>query len=213
MSDPDHLKVKGAALGVESSAVDADNPWPGLASFTEAGRDFFFGREKETEELVRLVHRNTLTVLFGQSGLGKSSLLHAGVFPLLREADFFVPMLPYSSAVRHIVAAPELALLKPGAHVINIARGGIVDDDALIAALRSGRIAGAGLDVYENEPALDRRYFELDNVVLTPHIGSASTATRLSMAMLAVDNLVAALSGQTPPNPVEPATRVRVRHQ
>jgi len=105
MSDPDHLKVKGAALGVESSAVDADNPWPGLASFTEAGRDFFFGREKETEELVRLVHRNTLTVLFGQSGLGKSSLLHAGVFPLLREADF----LPLYLRLDHDPATPPLA--------------------------------------------------------------------------------------------------------
>src|SRR5688572_8719726 len=71
-----------------AAAVDRDNPWPGLASFTEDLRGFFFGREKETEELVRLIRRNTLTVLFGQSGLGKSSLLQAGAFPLLREADF-----------------------------------------------------------------------------------------------------------------------------
>ncbi len=71
-----------------SAAIDRENPWPGLASFTEDTRAFFFGREKETEELVRLVRRNTLTVLFGQSGLGKSSLLQAGAFPLLREADY-----------------------------------------------------------------------------------------------------------------------------
>src|SRR3954469_18480160 len=70
------------------SAVDRDNPWPGLASFTEDTREFFYGREKETDELLRLVRRQTLTVLFGQSGLGKSSLLQAGVFPVLREADF-----------------------------------------------------------------------------------------------------------------------------
>jgi len=85
------LSVERSALNVErsaSSSVDADNPWPGLASFTEEARAFFFGREKETEELVRLIRRNTLTVLFGQSGLGKSSLLQAGAFPQLREADF-----------------------------------------------------------------------------------------------------------------------------
>lgn len=70
-------------------AIDRDNPWPGLASFTEELRGFFFGREKETDELVRLVRRNTLTVLFGQSGLGKSSLLQAGVFPRLRAASYW----------------------------------------------------------------------------------------------------------------------------
>ncbi|MEO5961641.1 MAG: hypothetical protein ABIZ49_02190 [Opitutaceae bacterium] len=73
---------------ISSSAIDRDNPWPGLASFTEDARGFFFGREKETDELSRLVRRQTLTVLFGQSGLGKSSLLQAGLFPLLRDADF-----------------------------------------------------------------------------------------------------------------------------
>jgi WD40 repeat protein len=88
-----------------ASAIDRENPWPGLASFTEAGREFFFGREKETEELVRLVHRNTLTVLFGQSGLGKSSLLQAGVFPLLRETDF----LPLYLRLDHDPATVPLA--------------------------------------------------------------------------------------------------------
>ncbi len=87
------------------SEVDRDNPWPGLASFTEDLRGFFFGRERETEELVRLVRRNTLTVLFGQSGLGKSSLLQAGVFPLLREADF----LPLYLRLDHDPSTPPLA--------------------------------------------------------------------------------------------------------
>jgi WD40 repeat protein len=88
-----------------AAEVDRDNPWPGLSSFTENQRGFFFGREKETEELVRLVRRNTLTVLFGQSGLGKSSLLQAGVFPLLREADF----LPLYLRLDHDPATPPLA--------------------------------------------------------------------------------------------------------
>ena len=122
---------------------------------------------------------------------------------LLAEADFLVPVLPYSPAVHHIIAAPELARLKPSAHVINIARGGVIDDAALIEALQARRIAGAGLDVYENEPALDPRFLHLDNVVLTPHIGSASAATRMSMAMLAADNLIAALSGEAVPNRVD----------
>ncbi|MDO9244615.1 MAG: D-glycerate dehydrogenase [Rhodocyclaceae bacterium] len=123
---------------------------------------------------------------------------------LLRAADFLVLLLPYSPAVHHIIGAAELALMKPTAHLINIARGGIVDDNALIEALQQKRIAGAGLDVFENEPALDPRFLALDNVVLTPHIGSSTRATRLAMALLAADNLIAALGGQRPPNLLNP---------
>jgi tetratricopeptide (TPR) repeat protein len=97
-----------------AEGVDLDNPWPGLASFTEDLRGFFFGREKETEELVRLIRRNTLTVLFGQSGLGKSSLLQAGVFPVLREADF----LPVYLRLDHDPDGPPLADQVKGALVV-----------------------------------------------------------------------------------------------
>ena len=124
---------------------------------------------------------------------------------LLREADFLVLMLPYSPATHHAIGAAELAAMKPTAHLINVARGGIVDDNALIDALGNGRLAGAGLDVFENEPALDPRFAGLSNVVLTPHIGSSSRATRLAMAMCAIDNLVAAFAGQRPPNLLNPA--------
>jgi lactate dehydrogenase-like 2-hydroxyacid dehydrogenase len=123
---------------------------------------------------------------------------------LLREADFLVLMLPYSPATHHAIGAAELALMKPTAHLINVARGGVVDDAALIEVLQQRRIGGAGLDVFENEPALDPRFCELGNVVLTPHIGSSSRATRLKMAMLAADNLIAALSGGRPPNLLNP---------
>ncbi|AUN96441.1 D-glycerate dehydrogenase [Pseudazoarcus pumilus] len=123
---------------------------------------------------------------------------------LLRESDFLVLLLPYSPATHHVIGAAEIAQMKPTAHLINIARGGIVDDGALIEALQNKTIAGAGLDVFENEPALDARYFALDNVVLTPHIGSSTRATRLAMAMLAADNLIAALAGRRPPNLVNP---------
>ena len=123
---------------------------------------------------------------------------------LLRESDFLVLLLPYSPQSHHTIGAAELALMKPTAHLINVARGGIVDDEALIAALREGRLAGAGLDVFEGEPKFNPGFLELDNVALTPHIGSSSRATRMAMAMTAADNLIAVLSGQRPPNLLNP---------
>ena len=94
--------------------------------------------------------------------------------------------------------------MKPTAHLINVARGGIVDDEALISALRQRRLSGAGIDVFEGEPKLNPGFLELDNVALTPHIGSGSRPTRMAMAMTAADNLIAALSGQRPPNLLNP---------
>jgi gluconate 2-dehydrogenase len=127
---------------------------------------------------------------------------------LLRQADHIVLVLPYSAQSHHTIGAAELALMKPSATLINLARGGIVDDAALIAALRQNRIAAAGLDVYENEPAFDPAFLDLSNVVLTPHIASASRPTRLAMANCAADNLIAALTpGQTPPNLLNPEVK------
>jgi len=123
---------------------------------------------------------------------------------LLRESDFLVLLLPYSPATHHTIGAAELALMKPTAHLINIARGGIVDDAALISALRQRRLCGAGLDVFEGEPKFNPGFLGLDNVVLSPHIGSSSRATRMAMAMTAADNLIAALSGRRPPNLLNP---------
>ena len=119
---------------------------------------------------------------------------------LLRAADFVLPMLPYSPAVHHLIGADEIALMKPTAILINPARGGIVDDGALVEALRAKRIAGAGLDVFEGEPKVNPGFVGLSNVVLTPHIGSATRATRLAMCETAVANLAAALEGRRPPN-------------
>jgi gluconate 2-dehydrogenase len=114
-----------------------------------------------------------------------------GLDELLREADHVVLVLPYSSQTHHVIGARELALMKPTATLVNIARGGIVDDAALVEALGAGRIAAAGLDVYENEPALHSGLLEVPNVVLTPHVGSATRSSRLGMAMLAARNLLA----------------------
>ena len=112
---------------------------------------------------------------------------------LLRESDHLVIVVPYSAASHHLVGAAELTLMKPTATLTNIARGGIVDDAALAQALRERRIAAAGLDVFEGEPAVHPDLLAVPNVVLTPHIASASLPTRRAMAHLAVDNLLAAL--------------------
>jgi gluconate 2-dehydrogenase len=125
---------------------------------------------------------------------------------LLAEADHLMLVLPYSKESHHILGAAALAKMKPTATLVNIARGGIVDENALAAALAGGRLAAAGLDVFEGEPAINPRLLDLRNVVLTPHIASGSLATRRAMASLAVANLIAALgvgpNAGKPPNPI-----------
>lgn len=123
---------------------------------------------------------------------------------LLRSADHLVLVVPYSPASHHLIGAAELAQMKPSATLTNIARGGVVDDAALALALRERRIAAAGLDVFEGEPSVHPALLALPNVVLTPHIASASIPTRLAMANLAADNLIAALSGGMPPTALNP---------
>jgi len=127
---------------------------------------------------------------------------------LLREADHLVLVVPYSPESHHAIGAAELALMKPTATLTNIARGGIVDDAALAKALAERRIAGAGLDVFEGEPKVHPELLKVPNVVLTPHIASATVATRRAMANLAADNLIAALGfgphAGRPPNPLNP---------
>ncbi|NTX23143.1 2-hydroxyacid dehydrogenase [Burkholderia cepacia] len=127
---------------------------------------------------------------------------------LLARADHVVLVLPYTQENHHTIGAAELAKMKPTATLTNIARGGIVDDAALAVALRDGTIAAAGLDVYEGEPTVHPALLEVPNVVLTPHIASATEKTRRAMANLAADNLIAALGegprAGRPPNPINP---------
>jgi gluconate 2-dehydrogenase len=126
---------------------------------------------------------------------------------LLKQADHLVIVVPYSPASHHLVDAAALALMKPGATLTNIARGGVVDDAALAVALRERRIAAAGLDVFEGEPAVHPDLLTLPNVVLTPHIASASLRTRRAMADLAASNLLAVLgadAGVAPPTALNP---------
>jgi gluconate 2-dehydrogenase len=125
---------------------------------------------------------------------------------LLREADHLVIVVPYAPASHHAVGEAELALMKPSATLTNIARGGVVDDAALARALAARRIAAAALDVFEGEPSVHPDLLKVPNVVLTPHIASATVATRRAMADLAADNLIAALgcgpNAGRPPTPI-----------
>ena len=121
---------------------------------------------------------------------------------VLAQADFVSLHCPGGGANRHLIDAARLTLMPPHAFLINTARGDVVDEAALAAALRDGAIAGAGLDVYEDEPRVHPALLTLDNVVLLPHLGSATRETRVAMGMMVVDNLVAFFSGQTPPNQV-----------
>ena len=128
---------------------------------------------------------------------------------LLKTADHLVLVLPYSAQSHHAIGAPELALMKPTANLINIARGGIVDDAALVQALRNKTIAAAGLDVFEGEPRLNPDLLTVPNVVLTPHIASATLPTRKAMAHLAADNLIGYLTKQQALTPLNPAVVAR----
>jgi gluconate 2-dehydrogenase len=123
---------------------------------------------------------------------------------LLKTADHVVLVVPYSPASHHTIGAAEIALMKPTATLVNIARGGIVDDAALAVALREKRIEAAGLDVFEGEPKVHPDLLTVPNVVLTPHIASATVPTRRAMAELAADNLIAWFSGKGPLTPVTP---------
>ena len=130
---------------------------------------------------------------------------------LLAESDFISLHVPLTSATRHLLSARQFALMKPGAIVINTARGAVLDQRALTAALRSGHLGGAGLDVTDPEPLrVGDPLLKLANVVVTPHIGSASYVTREKMAHIAVDNLLAVLDGRLPPFCANPAVELRM---
>jgi glyoxylate reductase len=123
---------------------------------------------------------------------------------LLREADVVTLHLPLFPETRHYIGAKELAMMKPTAILVNASRGPVVDEKALVTALKRGRIFAAGLDVYENEPALAPGLAALPNLVMTPHIGSGTVDTRLKMSNMAVTNCIAGLTGQRPPNLLNP---------
>jgi lactate dehydrogenase-like 2-hydroxyacid dehydrogenase len=128
------------------------------------------------------------------------AIFHADPLELLRESQFLSLHAPETEETNHFLNAKTIALLPPGAVVINTARGGLILDDDLIAALKSGRVAAAGLDVFEGEPKLNPGYVGLKNTFLLPHIGSATVEARTLMGMIALDNIVAVLTGKPAPS-------------
>jgi glyoxylate reductase len=119
---------------------------------------------------------------------------------LLRESDFVTLHLPLTKETYHLIGEEELRMMKKEAYLINTARGPVIDEKALVKALKNKWIRGAALDVFEKEPQIEPELLELDNVILTPHIGSASYTTRTKMSVMAAENLVKALYGEIPPN-------------
>ncbi len=127
----------------------------------------------------------------------------ANIDNVLKEADFISLHVPLLENTRHFINKEKLAMMKPSAYLINTSRGAVIDEKALAEALKNKKIRGAALDVFENEPELAKGLDELDNVILTPHIASATEGTRSKMAEMAADNIIAALENQIPPNLVK----------
>jgi glyoxylate reductase len=123
---------------------------------------------------------------------------------LLREADFLSIHVPLTPETARFMSTPEFSLMKPTAYIVNTARGEVMDETALVEALKKKRIAGAGLDVFEHEPAIHPALFTMDNVILLPHVGSGSVETRTKMGLMAAENLIAAFEGKIPPNCLNP---------
>jgi lactate dehydrogenase-like 2-hydroxyacid dehydrogenase len=124
---------------------------------------------------------------------------------LLKESDFISVHVPLTPETRHILKARDFALMKKGAYVINTARGEVVNEQDLVDALKAGQIGGAGLDVFEHEPAIHPELMAMDNVIILPHIASASIETRTKMGLISAENLIAVLlRGQRPPNVLNP---------
>jgi glyoxylate reductase len=136
---------------------------------------------------------------------------HVALDELLRTADFISLHIPLTPATKHLLNDQTFAILKPTCIIVNTSRGPVIDEKALVRALNQQRIAAAGLDVYEQEPVIEPELLTMDNVVLAPHIASASHETRLKMCMMAVENLVSALKGNPPPNLVNPGVWDRRR--
>jgi lactate dehydrogenase-like 2-hydroxyacid dehydrogenase len=126
----------------------------------------------------------------------------ASLEALMEQSDVVVLAVPGGTETRHMIGAAQLAAMRPHAHLINIARGDVVDEAALIAALQAGQIAGAGLDVYEHEPAVPEALRQMENVTLLPHLGTAALDVREEMGMMALDNAIAHLEGRALPNAV-----------
>ena len=173
----------------------------------EWGPDFMVGESLEGKEVLVVgagrIGRRVAELAVAHGALPTFAGRDADLLPLLGVADVVTVHCPLTPETRHLVDAAALEAMKPTAVLVNTARGQVVDEAALVAALQAGTIAGAALDVFEREPAVGEELLAMENVVLTPHIASATRETRLAMGMLVVSALRAVLlEGRTPPNAV-----------
>lgn len=168
------------------------------------------GMGKIGQALARMAKGFNMRILYHNrnridiSGENMPASEYVSLNKLLQEADFVSLNVPLTGETKHLIGAKELGLMKPTAYLINTARGPVVDERALLDCLRKKKIGGAGLDVYENEPALTPGLETLDNVILLPHVGSGTIETRMRMATMAVQHLIEGLSGQVPGHLVNP---------
>ncbi len=206
------LLILGAARGAHwGERMVRENRWPGSSMVRPLGHDVsgqrlgILGMGRIGQAVARrasafgmTIHYHSRKPVIGSAAPG--AVFHGVFEDMLPHCDFLSVNCAMTEETRKMINARTLALLPHGAIVINTARGGIVDDDALIAALVSGHVAAAGLDVFANEPNIDPRYRSMENVFLLPHLGSATLRTRTNMALKALDNLTAFTQGKTPPD-------------
>jgi len=206
------LLMSSARRIVESDRFFRTGRWDGWGPMQFLGHDIcgatlgIVGAGRIGQAVVRRAGGFGMRVLYAgrsdQPAMNAMGARRVDLDALLRESDFVSLHVPLTPETQHLIGRRELQLMKPGAHLINTARGPVVNEAALVEALREKRIAGAGLDVYEHEPQPAPGLVELDNVVCICHLGSATEAARSRMSLMAAQNLLAAMRGERPPNAV-----------
>jgi len=205
------LMLNACRRGYEADRMVRTDSWPGWSPTQLLGlglkgrRVLIFGMGRIGREIATRARAFGMEIHYHNrralaDDLAQGAIYHADFDDGLRNADVLVIAAPGSPELKGVINAERIAQLPENAVVINISRGELVDDDALIQALSSGKLFAAGLDVYANEPNIDPRYRELDNVFLTPHIGSATHETRDAMGWLLINGLDALYQGTTPDN-------------
>ena len=206
------LLMLGAARGAHwGERMVRENRWPGASMVTPLGSDVsgqrlgILGMGRIGQAVARRASAFGMTIHYHNrkpvpASEAAGATFHATLDEMLPHCDFLSINCAMTAETRNLINARALALLPRGAIVVNTARGGIVEDEALIAALQNGHVAAAGLDVFANEPNIDPRYRTLENVFLLPHLGSATLRTRTDMALKALANLTAFTEGKSPPD-------------
>jgi len=207
------LILAGARRVVEGDRWTRSGQWPGWAPTQMLGTDVtgktlgIIGMGRIGQAVAQRAQGFRMPVLYAShrpcpSPPGVSTWIHRPLEEVLTQADFISLHVPLSDTTRHLMGSRELAMMKSTAFLINTSRGPVIDEAALLAALQQGTIAGAGLDVYEREPVILSGLEQLSNVVLLPHLGSATLDARIKMGMICVENIAAVLGGRLPLNPV-----------